>query len=85
VAFEWPGARHLRRSGHDGADLALIEILTGESVAERFAAVIVASGDGLFAGPVARLGADGVVVTVVANRRSLSRQLALAARRLVPV
>ena len=83
VSLAWSDARHIWRSGQDGADLALIDVLTGESVADRFAAVILASGDWLFAAPVAQLGTHGIPVTVVANRGSLSRQLALAAGRVL--
>lgn len=83
VGFSWPGARHLWRSGPDGADLALLEVLTGESVSDRFEAVVVASGDGRFADPVAWLARCGVRATVVANRGSLSRRLELAATAVV--
>jgi hypothetical protein len=79
VGFSWPGARYLWRSGPDGADLALLEVMTGESVSDRFESVVVASGDGRFADTVAWLARCGVHVTVVANQRALSRQLRLAA------
>jgi hypothetical protein len=83
VAFNWPGARYLWRSGRDGADLALLGVLEAESVPERFETVILASGDGLFAGRVAELARRGVHVTVVANETSLSRRLRLAAADVV--
>jgi len=44
----WPHARHLVRSGKDGADLELIDVLEHENVAARFSHVVIASGDGLF-------------------------------------
>ena len=83
VGFSWPGVRRLWRSGPDGADLALLEVLTGESVSDRFEDVVVASGDGRFAEAVAWLAGCGVRATVVANRRSLSRRLELAATAVV--
>ena len=81
VAWQWPRARHVPRSGKDGADLALLGVITGERVAERFQHVVVASGDAIFAGAVARLGMKGVSVTVVARHDSLSRALRLASRQ----
>lgn len=88
VAWGWPDARRLLRSGENGADTALLEVLRHERVEERFEAVIVASGDGIFTEAVARLGALGVPVTVVSRPEALSRRLRLAARhvlRLTPV
>lgn len=83
VGYNWPGARLLWRSGPDGADLALRDVLLEENVVDRFDRVILASGDGLFAEPVADLGRDGAHVTVVANRWSLSRRLRMAAAAVV--
>ena len=81
VAWQWPRVRHVPRSGKDGADLALLGVITGELVAERFQHVVVASGDAIFADAVARLGMQGVSVTVVARHESLSRTLRLASRQ----
>ena len=81
VGWEWRRARHLRRSGKDGADLALLDVITGERVAERFRHVVVGSGDGIFTDAVAWLGAAGVHVTVVSRPESLSLALRLAARQ----
>jgi hypothetical protein len=83
VGLSWRGARLLLRSGADGADLALLDVITNEAVEERFEAIVVASGDGRFAEAVARLGGRGLDVTVISDRRALSRQLRLAARRVV--
>ncbi len=83
VGFGWPEARLLLRSGPDGADRALLDVLKTESVEERFDAVVVASGDGRFAEAVARLAGLGIEVTVISNRRALSRRLELAATRVV--
>jgi hypothetical protein len=80
VAFEFRGARHLWRSGQDGADLALIDVLKNEHVDERFAHVTICSGDGIFAEDAARLQGKGVDVTVVSLRGYLAARLRLAAR-----
>jgi hypothetical protein len=77
--FGWPAtARRLVRSGQNGADLALLQVLVGESVATRFNQVVIVSGDGIFAYEAARLQAAGVGVTVVTGRGALSRQLGFA-------
>ena len=83
VSFGWMGARLLQRSGPDGADHALLEVLDHERVAQRFASVVIGSGDGIFAEPAARLAAAGVSVTAISVRRALSRRLELAASRVV--
>lgn len=74
----WPGARYLVRSGPDGADLALLDLVGHERIAERFAQVTIASGDGIFALAAASLVLAGCQVSVVSRRAGLSRQLALA-------
>jgi NYN domain len=83
VGLGWSGARLLLRSGQDGADLALLGVIARESVEDRFAAVVVASGDGRFADAVALLGRRGLDVTVVSKTRGLSRRLELAAKHVV--
>jgi hypothetical protein len=79
----WPEARLVVRSGPDGADLALVNVLRSEQVERRFDSVVVASGDGIFVDQVARLATAGCAVTVVARRRSLARRLRLAAPTVV--
>jgi hypothetical protein len=79
VAWGWPNARRLMRSGENGADHALLEVLTHERVEERFRTIVVASGDGIFTEAVARLGGLGVSVTVVSRPEALSRRLRMAA------
>lgn len=79
----WPGAGLRVRSGKDGADLALLEVLTQERVAERFDEVVLVSGDGIFTEAVVALGAAGVKVTVVAHRTGCSKRLRMAASRVV--
>jgi hypothetical protein len=82
TAFEggrgWGGARLVCRHGHDGADLALADVLLNENIENRFDRVIIGSGDGLFAPIAAHLAALGVEVGVVARRGHLSAALRLA-------
>ena len=80
VAFNFPPARHLWRSGQHGADLALLSVLDNERVDGRFGNVTICSGDGIFAASAARLGGAGVDVTVVSLRGHLAARLELAAR-----
>lgn len=83
VGSEWTGARLLARSGTDGADHALLEVIKYEQVDERFSAIVLASGDGIFTDAISRLAGQGVAVTVVSRPRSLSRRLRLAAGAVV--
>jgi hypothetical protein len=83
AALGWPHAHYRVRSGPNGADLALLDVLRNENVSARFTHVAIGSGDGLFAEEAARLGAVGVRVTVVSRRRSLSKRLALAAGEVI--
>ena len=78
---DWPeGARRLVRSGTDGADQRLLAVLEHEQIAARFTRVVIASGDGIFAEPGARLQHAGCAVTVVSRPESLSRRLSFAVR-----
>lgn len=79
----WRGPRLVARSGENGADLALLEVLTEERVEERFDEVVLVSGDGIFTEAVAALAAVGVEVTVVAHPGRCSKRLRLAARHTV--
>ena len=83
AALGWPHARYRIRSGRDGADLELLDVLLYEKVAARFTRVIIGSGDGAFARAAASLAAAGVQVTVVSRRDSLSSRLAFAAGEVV--
>jgi hypothetical protein len=83
AALGWPCARYRVRSGPDGADLELLDVLRYENIAGRFTHVAIGSGDHLFAGEAVRLAARGVWVTVVSRRRSLSPRLALAAPEVI--
>jgi hypothetical protein len=83
VAFESPGGRCLWRSGRNGADLVLLDVLENEHVDERFGRVTLCSGDGIFANSVARLASAQVDVTVAARKGSLAARLELAACHVV--
>ena len=80
VAFAFRGARHLWRSGPDGADLALLDVLESERVDERFERVTICSGDGIFTASAAWLASADVDVTVVSLPGCLAARLQLAAR-----
>jgi hypothetical protein len=83
AALGWPHAHYRVRSGPDGADMALLDVLRYENVAGRFTHVAIGSGDHLFAEEAAHLAAQGVRVTVVSWRCSLSPQLAMAAGEVI--
>jgi len=83
AALGWPHARYRVRSGPDGADLELLDVLLHENVAGRFTHVAIGSGDGVFGQAAAGLVARGVWVTVVSRRDSLSPGLARVARDVV--
>jgi NYN domain-containing protein len=83
AALGWPHARYRVRSGPDGADLELLDVLLNEDVAARFNHVVIGSGDGVFGEVAASLRDRGVRVTVVSRRGSLSPGLARVARDVV--
>ena len=83
AALGWPHAHYRVRSGPDGADLALLDVLRHENVAGRFTHVAIGSGDHLFAEEAAHMAAQGVWVTVVSRRRALSWRLQRAAAEVI--
>jgi hypothetical protein len=83
AGFSWPRARYLVRSGKNGADLELLDVIRHENVAERFSHVVIASGDGIFAPEAAGLVAMGCHLTVVSRRAALSKRLRLTAHRVI--
>jgi hypothetical protein len=85
VAFAFLRARHLWRSGPDGADLALLDVLENERVDERFERVTICSGDGIFTASTAWLAEADVDVTVVSLPGHLAARLQLAARDVTPL
>lgn len=78
VGTGWPRVRYVVHSGPDGADRALLDVLT-EDIARGFGQVVLVSGDGVFAESIAVLAAQGVHCTVVSHEDRLSRRLRLAA------
>jgi hypothetical protein len=83
AALGWPHARYRVRSGPDGADLELLDVLEHENVDTRFSHVVIGSGDGVFGRAAASLIARGIWVTVVSRRCSLSPGLARVAGNVV--
>jgi hypothetical protein len=83
TALGWPHARYRVRSGPDGADLALLDVIWHEDVATRFSHIVIGSGDRTFVGAVRALSARGVLVTVVSRWGSLSPRLADVAHDVV--
>jgi hypothetical protein len=82
VGCNWPHIRLEVRSGRDGADLALLEVLD-ENVPARFERIALASGDGIFSAKISELAAQGVPTTVVGDRRSIARSLRMAASQVL--
>lgn len=78
--FGCPEARRLVRSGPDGADLALLDVIARESLHHRYEQVFIGSGDGAFAEQAARLQRFGTNVSVVSREAALSRRLRFAVR-----
>jgi NYN domain len=83
VALGWPHARYRVRSGPDGADLELLDVLMHEDIAARFTHVVIGSGDGAFVQAAGNLAERGVRVTVVSRRDSLALSLARSASDVV--
>jgi hypothetical protein len=83
AALGWPHARYRVRSGPDGADLELLDVIWHEDVATRFSHVVIGSGDSTFVSAAQALSDGGVRVTVVSRWGSLSPRLALAARDVI--
>ena len=79
IAWEDSHPRLVVRSGADGADLALLEVLEHEHVADRYDELVLVSGDGIFADVVVRLQVDGLRIRVAAHRDGIARRLAAAA------
>lgn len=84
VGSNWVGVRYVVRSGANGADLALLDVLT-ENIPARYEQVVLASGDGIFAPAVAELASAGVETTVLGRRGSVARSLQMAASHVLYV
>lgn len=82
----WPGAQVLAAHGPDGADLALLSSVSDATgIAERFAKVILGSGDGIFGDFVRTCRSHRVDVCVVSRQESLSDRLRRAASSVRPL
>lgn len=76
----WRSARLLPpRSGVNGADEALREVIATEDLAGRFTTIYLGSGDGIFTQDLSTLAAAGMRTHVVSRTRNLSRALRLSA------
>lgn len=75
AALAWPHARYRVRSGPNGADLELMDVLLHEDIPARFTRVVIGSGDGVFVQAAALLADGGVRVTVASRPDSLSHLL----------
>jgi len=74
--FAFDRSRIVVRSGVDGADLALIEVLETERIEQRFSRVVIASGDHIFVPVIKRLRDAGVEVDALSIKGQLSHELA---------
>lgn len=75
----WPNSRLEVRSGENGADLALLEVMERENIHQRFEELVLISGDGIFTEEVSRLGGLGVRVTVLGHIGGVAKRLSMAA------
>jgi len=74
--FAFDHSRIVVRSGVDGADLALIEVLETERIEQRFGRVVIASGDHIFVPVTKQLREAGVDVEALSVEGQLSHELA---------
>jgi hypothetical protein len=79
AGYGWPKARLLCRSGPDGADTELQDVMNHENAHQRFERCYLSTGDGGFAEAVAALSGRGLRVEVIAPAGGLSAKLTLAA------
>lgn len=79
AGLAWSAARHVVRSGPNGADLALKDVMVTEHLEQRFGACILLTGDGGFAHSTAALINHGLPVGVVEPKGRLASTLRLAA------
>lgn len=75
----WESARVMMRSGKDGADLELAEVMEEERIPDRFGNLVLVSGDGFFTPHISRLASQGVHITVTSWGNHLSNSLRMAA------
>lgn len=77
AAFGWGSgvATYSVRSGQDGADLALLNVMEDRQLTDRFQCVSIASGDGIFAGAGRVLRGRGHSVKFIAREFCLSQSI----------
>ena len=80
ASFGWGSgtAQYLVRSGDDGADLALLELLSTPSTLKRFNKVVIASGDGIFFQSSQMLAKRGIETSYVARQDCVARTIFLS-------
>ena len=83
VMFGFPTALRRLRSGPDGADLALLDVLSDRRVICRYKKVTICSGDGMFTEIVSELGMLGVEVVIVSLEGCVNNRLRMAASRCI--
>ena len=83
VWFNWPEARRLVRSGPDGADLCLLDVIANERIAERFGTVIIGSADHIFSEAAAHLATQGTRVVAAIGHGRISSKLRMAVHDVV--
>ena len=81
ISDGWPNARRVYKQGKDGADLALLQVINQERIHERFAKIVIASGDGIFADVAQELHVRGKNVSVFSHVRSISHQFGKSGER----
>lgn len=79
LLFVWNGARYVQGHGIDGADNALLDVISEEPVASRSSRLVLVSGDHAFTPSVTALKSSGIRTTVVSRPQSLARNLAQVA------
>ena len=82
LVWDWGFARFLPGRGLDGADLALLAAIQSDRFRANVDSLILVSGDHIFAEAVLELKSTGISTTVIAQSRSLSNQLRIAATRI---
>ena len=84
IMFDWRGPRFVVRSGEDGADMALLEVWEDLSTStERFAEVLIASGDHIFGPLASEIARERTLVTVISRPEALAPNLRMAAGRIL--
>ncbi|MCG5213734.1 PIN domain-containing protein [Streptosporangium soli] len=85
VGMALTGVQLLARSGRDGADNALREVIMLDHLDARFERVVIGSGDGIFTELAAWLAGLGMLVVVVSRPGALSHGLRRTAREVIPL